>query len=53
VAKLYKDFGEENGRTVYEGRKERREKLLSYHSPHTFFIMHAYVAFKPFFVSRI
>ena len=28
------------------GRKERREKIIFYHSPHTFFIMRKEVVFK-------
>jgi len=36
------EFYEENGRELYEGRKERREKNFSlYHSSHTFFIIDA------------
>lgn len=43
------EFYEENGRELYEGRKERREKNFSlYHSSHTFFIIDAYVTFKTF-----
>lgn len=43
------EFYEENGRELYEGRKERREKNFSlYHSSHTLFIIHAYVTFKTF-----
>ena len=43
------EFYEGNGRELYKGRKERREKNFSlYHSSHTFFIIHAYVAFKTF-----
>ena len=30
------------------GRKERREKIIFYHSPHTFFIMRKEVVFKFF-----
>jgi len=46
------EFREENGEVSIRG--ERREgRNFFYHSPHTFSIMRAYVAFKRFFEFRI
>jgi hypothetical protein len=42
VGESFLELYEENGRDLYEGRKERREKNFSlYHSSHTFSIIHA------------
>jgi hypothetical protein len=49
VGESFRELYEENGRDLYEGRKEIREKNFSlYHSSYTFFIIHAYVTFKTF-----